>query len=219
VVPPRSGTAGTGPHVQGAAPRSYGPGSNRRFPAESRFAPGCQEISYLMKTGSMTGMEPVLSIVATIISSVALIGVAVGLILQGRQLKANQIQVMREMHLELMRVGINNPIVSASVYEGTSPEDFPRDSLINLSLKFLETGYSLKAITTRSVALQAARLFESEYVRAWWTNGMRDIFEAEAGAKSEKEFFTIVDSAFQDVMQNLHSASRSDIEPSIGESA
>ena len=48
---------------------------------------------------------------------------------------------------------------------------------------------------------------------------MRDIFEAEAGAKSEKEFFTIVDSAFQDVMQNLHSASRSDIEPSIGESA
>ena len=102
-----------------------------------------------MKTGSMTGMEPVLSIVATIISSVALIGVAVGLILQGRQLKANQIQVMREMHLELMRVGINNPIVSASVYEGTSPEDFPKDSLINLSLKFLETGYSLKAITTR----------------------------------------------------------------------
>jgi hypothetical protein len=171
------------------------------------------------ETGSMTGMESVLSIVATIISSVALIGVAVGLILQGRQLKANQIQVMRGMHLELMRVGINNPIVSASVYEGISPEDFPKESLINLILKFWETGYSLKAITTRSVALQAARLFESEYVRALWTNEMRDIFEAEAGTKLEKEFFTIVDSTFQDVMQNLHSDSRSDTKPSSGESA
>ena len=160
----------------------------------------------------MTGMESVLSIIATIVSSVALIGVAVGLILQSRQLRANQIQVLREMHLELMKIGIDNPVLAGSIYEDTSPEDFSRATLINFLMVFWETGYSLKTITRKSVTLQAMQLFASEYSRTWWATGARDTFQSEAGTKLEKEFFTIVDSAFRDVIQALQSASRSDVD-------
>ena len=57
----------------------------------------------------MAGMESTLSIIATIISSIALIGVAASLLLQNRQLRASQVQVVREMHLELIRTAIENP--------------------------------------------------------------------------------------------------------------
>lgn len=53
-------------------------------------------------------MEAILSVIATIVSSAALIGVAVGLIMQARQLKASRLQVAREIHLEIIKAGIEN---------------------------------------------------------------------------------------------------------------
>jgi hypothetical protein len=162
-------------------------------------------------------METILSIIATIVSSIALIAVAVGLILQGRQLSANRIQIMREMHLELMKVGMENPELGASVYEYADVTEFAKMSLINFTLKFLETGYSLKTISEGSVTLQAAELFRSEFTRTCWATGMRKVYEAEAGTRMEREFFSLVDSAFQDVDQALQSTARPTANPSIKE--
>jgi len=161
-------------------------------------------------------MESILSIVATIISSVALVGVAAGLILQNRQLRANQIQIVREMHLELMKIGIDNPALSTSIYEGIPPEEFSRHSLLNFLMKFWETGYSLRTISRNSVLLQATGLFASENARAWWVL-VRNAYQTEAGTRLEKEFFKIVDSAFNEAAQALQLANRSDINLSNGE--
>jgi hypothetical protein len=81
----------------------------------------------------MTSMETVLSIIATIISSIALVGVAAGLIIQGQQLKASRIQVMREMHLELMKIGIDNPALAGSLYKDIDVAEFPRATLLIFS--------------------------------------------------------------------------------------
>jgi Family of unknown function (DUF6082) len=165
-------------------------------------------------SGPLEKMESMLSVIATIISSVALIGIAVGLLLQNRQLRTNKIQVMREMHLELMRIGMENPALSASVYEDTNAADFPKSSLLNLILKFWQTGYTLKTITKASVTLQTTRLFGSEYARTSWGKWLQDIYRTEAGTKSEREFFALVDTAYQNVMLALESADRTKIEPS-----
>jgi hypothetical protein len=155
----------------------------------------------------MDVMELTLSVIATITSSVALIGVAIGLIFQGRQLKANQLQVVREMHLELSKMGIENPSLIASVYgDEIDLEDIPKANLINLTLKYLEAGYQLGEISKESVRLQAGRLFSSEYSRNWWALLARNVYKIEARTKSEKEFFEIVDISFNDMMGVLQSS-------------
>jgi Family of unknown function (DUF6082) len=154
----------------------------------------------------MAAMESVLSVMATAISCIALIGVAVSLILQTNQLKANRVQIVREMHLELIRIGIENPDLSASV---NGSLNFPEAALFNFILKFLETGYLLKTITPKSIALQAASLFQSENARNWWDGGVREVYEAEAETKAMREFFTIVNDAFQSVTQSLQPDGRS----------
>ena len=71
----------------------------------------------------MVSIESILSIIATIISSVALVGVAAGLILQNQQLKTSRIQVMREMHLELMKIGIDSRARDSYEVVGTNLKD------------------------------------------------------------------------------------------------
>jgi hypothetical protein len=164
----------------------------------------------------MVAMESILSVVATIISSIALIGVAAGLILQARQLKATQIQVMRAMHVELMKTGIENPAVVASVYEDTSAEDFPRIAFLNFTMTLWQTSYSLKTTTKEGVAFQAANLFASEHARNWWM-GARDYYRVEAVMKNEKEFFSIVDGTFCGVLQTMQTVGQADASLSSGE--
>jgi hypothetical protein len=154
-------------------------------------------------------MNTTLSIIATIISSIALIGVALGLILQSRQVKANQLQVMREMHLELIKVGIDNPALASSVTADIGEENYSRAGYLNLWVKYLQTGYSLKTISKASVALHTARMFMSEYSRDWWGTHARAGYRTEAWKKSEKEFFEIVDAQFQDEIRKLKSSGSS----------
>ena len=102
-------------------------------------------------------------------------------------------------------MGLDNPELTASIYEDTNVEDWPKTIFLNFHMKFWETGYSLKIFTKKSVALQARNIFASEYARTWWT-GARKTYQVEADTKLEKEFFTVVDGVFQDVMQSLQSS-------------
>jgi hypothetical protein len=94
------------------------------------------------------------------------------------------------------------------------PGDFSKASYLNLWMKYLQTGYSFKTISETSVDLQAARMFESDYPRVWWATLARNIYGAEAATKSEKEFFAIVDTKFQDAMRALESSDGSAAKPS-----
>ena len=89
--------------------------------------------------------------------------------------------------------------------------DVTRGSFLNLTLKFLEMGYSFKTISKVSVSLQAARLFESEYSRIWWAQA-RVTYEVEGTAKREKEFFGLVDARYQGAIRTLQSSNDSTIE-------
>ncbi len=164
--------------------------------------------------GTMSCMESLLSIIATIISSVALIGVAVGLILQGRQLKASQLQVMREMHLELLKIGIDNPALAGSLYEHIDLSEFSRFTLLNFLVTFWQTSYSLKTIPKKQLEFQAKELFLSERARNWWENIARKSYKLGDGAKLEREFFSVMDGAYQNVLLELQTADPTDGLPS-----
>lgn len=154
----------------------------------------------------MTGVETTLSVIATMISSIALIGVAAGLILQSRQLHANRLQVEREIHLEIIKLAIENPALDASIYEREYAEaDIPKASYINLLMHNWQTSYALRTVNDEAVALEARYLFKSEFARKWWKQS-GFFFDAEAGTRNEKKFYQIVDATFRSVEQSLQAA-------------
>jgi Family of unknown function (DUF6082) len=68
-------------------------------------------------------MNTLISIIATLISSVAPAGVAVSLLLQARQLRASQLQALRELHTELIKMGMDHPILRSTLESDIGPEE------------------------------------------------------------------------------------------------
>jgi hypothetical protein len=149
-------------------------------------------------------MESTLSIIATIISSFALIGVVVGLLLQNRQLRASHTQVVREMHLELVKMTIENPELATSVYKGSSAKDFAAHTLINFQATLWLTAYTLKDVSKASLAQQVASLFEGEQARIWWGYA-RKYYEMDLSSKRGRDFFAIMDNEFNKALTELTS--------------
>lgn len=154
----------------------------------------------------MTGMETILSIIATIISSIALIGVIVSLVLQNQQLKASRVQMMREIHLELTKMAMENPALASSVYGAVTLSDVQKTAFLNFSMIFLQTGYSLKMFSKETVKLQIADLLSSEDARTWWATLARDTYTAEARTKLERDFVSIADGIFHDMVKSVRPA-------------
>lgn len=142
-----------------------------------------------------------ISIIATIISSIALIGVAAGLILQARQIRISQIQAVRSLHLELIKTGIDNPsLVAALVSEDTDPSESEKIAYLNLWVEFWRAGYGMKSMSKASIAFYAQLIFEREYARRWWQTG-RDLHYIEVSGKRERDFLDIVDAEFQNAIK------------------
>jgi hypothetical protein len=85
---------------------------------------------------------------SAILSGLAVVGVAISLIVQTRQLRAAQIQGMRVMQLELMRMLLDDPALAAvsPTSLGVSQEQWRREIYLNLLFKYLELGYATKYV-------------------------------------------------------------------------
>jgi Family of unknown function (DUF6082) len=156
----------------------------------------------------------IIAVVSTLISSIALVGVALSLLLQARQLRVNQLQTARAAQVELARFAAENREVIADIF-ANEPADYLRDIFINWFVKYLELSYYMKIASRESIQLQASRLFGMDYPFEWWSR-VRNIYETEAATKEEREFFTIVDAIY-----NRTAAQRatSNQQPEAGDSA
>lgn len=142
-----------------------------------------------------------ISIIATLISSVALIGVALGLLLQARQLRASQIQIVRSLHVEFIKMGLDKPFLGAAIESEIDPDDLSNAAYLNSYLTFLQVGYSLKTIPKDLISYHAQRAFEMEFARVWWA-WARKSYEIGAATKRDREFFVLVDSEFKNATRS-----------------
>src|SRR5690349_16929975 len=132
----------------------------------------------------------VLSVIATLISSVALVGVAIGLMIQARQLRASQLQAARSLHVELIKLAMENPSIGTAIESDYSVEEASKAAYLNLFFTFMQTSYSLTALSKEAVSLQTGRLFASEYPCVWWERA-RNAYTVEAATKRDKEFVAL----------------------------
>jgi hypothetical protein len=139
----------------------------------------------------------IIAIISTLISSIALTGVAVSLLLQARQLRASQIQASRSAQVELIRMAADNRELISEIF-GSEPGSYLKDVFINWFFKYLELSYSMKVISAKSVRVQAIRLFAIDYPYEWWARS-REVYDIEATTKRERQFFAIIDEMFEQV--------------------
>jgi Family of unknown function (DUF6082) len=138
----------------------------------------------------------IIATLSLVISSVALLGVACGLILQARQLKANQLQVSRATQLELVKLVIDNPeLLARSVDSSNSELKIRINSFLNYRFKRMELSYSIKAVSAASVRLQSELIFNEGYPVEWWA-AAREVYAAEAMTRRERQFFALVDEEY-----------------------
>src|SRR5690348_16194856 len=101
-----------------------------------------------------------LALLSTLISSLALVGVVVSLLLQARLLRTTQLQAARTAQLELIRLAIEHPALSRKGMSPTEKYASAQRAFFNWRVKYLELGYSLKVISLHSVMIQAGQMFK-----------------------------------------------------------
>ncbi len=133
----------------------------------------------------------IIALLSIVISCIALLGVAYSLTMQALQLRASQLQISRATQLEVVKMVIDNPELLSGSVDSSDPAGATRiGSFLNFRLKQLELSYSVKAISSESVRLQARIIFAEGYPVKWWRS-VREIYETEAVTRRERQFFTM----------------------------
>lgn len=146
-----------------------------------------------------------IAITSTLISSIALVGIAVSLLLQSRQLRISQLEALRIVQYNLLRMALDNPELIASLVEDRDPESFTKGIFLNWRSKVLELNYEVNAMSADSVRLQAKLMFGGQFSRDWWSE-TKPIYESEAKTKRQKEFVTLLDEGFEQALQGRGTA-------------
>jgi hypothetical protein len=137
----------------------------------------------------------VVATISILISSIALVGVAVSLLLQARQLRVSQLQISHAAQFDLLKVGLDNPKLIAGLLE-EDPDSFAGAIYINWTTKYMELSYEIKALTADAVRLQAKLMFSAQFARSWWINA-KPLYNAEATTKRENDFVALLDEVYE----------------------
>jgi hypothetical protein len=130
---------------------------------------------------------------SALLSGFAVVGVAVSLLMQVRQMRISQVQAARMMHLELMRTLTADPTLRATSTSavGVSRSRWRRNIYTNLFFKYLEMGYQIGHISEESLRQHFAAQFQLAHAREFWRrNG--DTFRVDADSRATIRFLNIV---------------------------
>ena len=138
----------------------------------------------------------IIALISTLISSVALVGVVISLLLQNRQLRTSQLEASRAAQSSLIQMGLANPTLAAEALGFPDGDWLAKGAFVNWQVKYWEMSYLIRAMSAKSVQAQAARLFASRFPCEWWSKA-RESYRDDATTKREREFFAILDAEFE----------------------
>lgn len=133
---------------------------------------------------------------STLISSIALIGVAVSLYLQSRQLRASQIQITAASQIELMRLALDYPAATAPLMGGRVSESAGQYVALNWQFTHLRTTYVTRTSSDKYIHFVVRHVFENDIARDWWAFAGPSYIESSM-TRREKHFAAIVNEEYQ----------------------
>lgn len=143
-------------------------------------------------------MDTTIVVISEFISSIVMIGVVATLFVESRQLRTSRVRASRALHVEIIRLVLDYPDIASVVALDISSDDYKKYAFFGLLLESWELDYELRTMSAKSIKVQARTIFKSDYARTWWSSVARQAWRDAAAAKSEKEFFALVDGEFDE---------------------
>lgn len=140
---------------------------------------------------------------SAVLAALALSGVVASLFYQGRQVNVQHAQAQRQFHMELMKLGLQEPQVymdSLDPIEYSGREltiaDKKRHVYINLFVNNMLMSHRLGQLPDAELRYYASKLFKGEPARHYW-EGAKDAWSAGGGGSSKRRrFFAIFDEEY-----------------------
>jgi hypothetical protein len=135
---------------------------------------------------------------SAILSTVALGAVAVSLIFQARQARAQQVQAARQYHFELSRMTLEDPELyfpswGASILPST--QERRRRAFTNLIFNYYWMSYDLRAIPEPELRRAMAEIFSGPIGQSYW-KGARDAWVTLSENRRALRFVRIIDDVY-----------------------
>lgn len=131
---------------------------------------------------------------SALLAGVAVVGVAISLLMQLRQIRISQVQAARMMHMELMRMLTSDPLLrlTSSSAVDVSEQEWRKNIYTNLFFKYLEMGYEIGHISEVSLRQHFAGQFRLTHAREFWRR-VGDTYRVDAATKATRRTYKIVE--------------------------
>jgi hypothetical protein len=137
---------------------------------------------------------------SAILSTLAISGVVISLLFQARQARAQQIQVLRGYHLELLRETLENPRLYIPCWGWTidvPTVDGKRQRIFTImTMNYARMGYEVGVISELSLRVVLADFFNGEIGRKYWERARHDWTLVSTKGRRERRFVRIVENEY-----------------------
>jgi hypothetical protein len=132
---------------------------------------------------------------SAIVSALALAGVAVSLIVQNRQARAEQVQGIRSYYLELVRLELDDMALFQPVWGDTDivdPDQQKRHVYADLMMNYAWMGFEIGTIRESLLRDMLAGMFTGEAGRHYWSRAHTSWIASSSGSRVGRRFLAIV---------------------------
>ncbi|MFG1864827.1 DUF6082 family protein [Microbispora bryophytorum] len=138
---------------------------------------------------------------SAVLAALAFVAIAISLILQASQLRSARVQVVRNIHRDLLRLAMENPSLYRPVIgaEAHATDDDVRQHLYAvLWMNYMSLAFEERVVFESSLRKEMLRgMFTSQSGRDWWER-VRDAWhDGTRGSRAERKFYEIVDSEYR----------------------
>lgn len=144
----------------------------------------------------MSDIGTIIAIVSTLISSIALVGVMVGLMMQARQLQLGRVQAFLSTQAELLRMTLEYPDSSVTYRAATTdPATIRIYVTLNWRLRHFLFGYAIGQMSESAIRDQVTFMFSTPEGREWWSFS-RSYWECGSATRKERKYLAIVNEVY-----------------------
>lgn len=132
---------------------------------------------------------------SAIVSALALAGVAVSLIVQNRQARAEQVQGIRSYYLELVRLELDDMALYQPVWGDTDiadPHEQKRHVYADLMMNYAWMGFEIGTIRESLLRDMLAGMFTGGAGRHYWSRAHASWIASSSGSRVGRRFLAIV---------------------------
>jgi Family of unknown function (DUF6082) len=140
--------------------------------------------------------------VSAIIAAIAFVGVATSLIIQSREAKATRTSALRNLHVDLLRLAMEDPVYMEcwGAYLTDSFEEERQYAYVNLIINHWYSMYEFGECTDAILLAMGAELFSSAPGRRFWRYAGPGLKER-APNRQASRFYRLIDEAYRKTLE------------------